>query len=1656
MPPDNEDCENEQPSGSLPANERTDGGGKHVLRELEEEGDESTYPRRTFLKGSGALAASAGLANGTAIAAENGLAGDVPEEPEDGQVRHFEVHAIEVDLVYNRFGLHQPNAAILVLKEDLKEAKRLSGKVPCANSVVLQDEQEEAFCEDIPKKLRADGDTRVLQPLSLRANFGDVIEVEFHNDLDRRASIHQTALPYEVRESDGMNVGENPDTTVAPGDSITYRWDARRLGTHFFLDGANQAYDSADEPPQKANLTARGLFGSVSVLPKGTTWTDPYTGKETQGRVQADVHVPEDVPEEAVDRGFVPGLSYRQILLHYHTPEGIVTRDGDQLTFPDSDEPQMVHAINYRADPTGNRIPPLDDPIEREAFYNSWVHGDPGGGDNAYPMYLGDPVKTVSVGASIEENHVHHLHGHRWKETPPDERSDTIDSQTLGLGAVYDEPFTTAFGTADGSIEDLETVRPDMTFEEAFRTGAGGAHGSPGDYLFHCHLFPHYGEGMWGLVRVLDKEREGLQKLPDNDPPIPADSDVEGFPEFIPGEFGEAPPYPPYGAAGLDDFRDPEPDEEDALTRNGDDILPGAPYTDPCEPDIEGFEPDVQIEGMKRDYTIVALPADVVYNDDGHHDPNGIVYVLEKYREVDPDTGKVLVDEDVNDVELIKEGKLNPEPLVVRANVGDCVDVTFKNEVTDENLAAIPADRFPEGDDDALPESVPVEEGGKSTHIHFVSYDVLGSDSLATGFNYRQDAQPGERNFFRWFADEEGTIFFHDHITGIEDVMHGSFCSLVVEPPNSEWFDPYSGDPVRSGTQAIIENPDGEDFREFALAYHDFAQLVDRDGELVNDDAEHNENAGVMGINYRNTPFHIRDDCDPAYVFSSFVHGDPSTPLLETYEGDPVRIRLWMGAYEEQHTFHVNGRHFESEGNHPEESTSQILGTSEAFTLDLNPEGDGMEGADMDAFTELGNPAGLPVRDHLYGSPIIDDLWEGMWGIHRRFGAATDHLQPLPDRGLPDEEITEEELKEMGHPAPFADFDWTEFGHRARLLYDDDDDREFPPDKDERQNDEITGDPPERAPDPGDPCPDDAPVRTFDVSAVDAEIEYNDHGDRDEFGVVYTLDEHADDVRDGDSPVPLTLWANLGDCIEVNFTNRVDPDEFEDHAHPEMRTEHPWDRSKRMSMHATHLEYDVLGSDGATVGFNWDQTVAPGETITYRWFVDEETPSSIFWDYADVRSTRHHGAYGNVIATPPEAELVDPRTAEPTPQGLSTEAMVKTPDGPDQRLVNLLFADAQFILNEDDPDDCVVPPGHDEEVDPDDPCNQLGDPEDHGYMAINYRAEPFVRRFEEDDDQYQVYDSDVHGDPATPLPRALLGDPVSLVVGQGADKARGISFHLAAHQWPRFEDVDASPEIGVDDRHIVGRSDERDLLDDAGGLAESVGDHIYQEMKQRRRLEAGAWGIFRVREDPEDFRTPVQPLPDRATGIPVDERIGWVTARGDLTGDGTKDLVVLVPDSVRGSEDASALYVFLGPVDEKSITDLTGADVEVVGTLHDDEHEHGTATVRLSDDLGIDDLDTLLGLVTDATVAVGNCDSRRKSENPLSKLEFDAGEKRSGDVDVTLARGGDGESRKGDRSEEVAIDVTAADVDEDGSLELAIDLEDGPRVVVDGCESLFG
>lgn len=116
----------------------------------------------------------------------------------------------------------------------------------------IQREARESFALNPPQPYKD------VQPLVIRANKGDEIQVNFYNRLDRRASIHVQGLKYNVLTSDGAEVGYNPDTTT--DDFISYKWYAEKEGVYLFSD-------MGDMRSGEDGTNVHGLFGAIIIEP---------------------------------------------------------------------------------------------------------------------------------------------------------------------------------------------------------------------------------------------------------------------------------------------------------------------------------------------------------------------------------------------------------------------------------------------------------------------------------------------------------------------------------------------------------------------------------------------------------------------------------------------------------------------------------------------------------------------------------------------------------------------------------------------------------------------------------------------------------------------------------------------------------------------------------------------------------------------------------------------------------------------------------------------------------------------------------------------------------------------------------------------------------------------------------------------------------------------------------------------------------------------------------------------------------------------------------------------------------------------------------------------------------------------------------------------
>lgn len=818
--------------------------------------------------------------------------------PKSDIVRVFDIEAISIPIVYNKYGDHDPNGMMYVLRKDSERIQRKA---------------KENFALDPPQPYKE------VQPLVIRANVGDEIQVNFYNKLDRRTSIHVQGLKYNVLTSDGAEVGLNPDTTTK--NFIRYTWYAEKEGVYLFSN-------MGDTRSSEDGTNVHGLFGAIIIEKAQSTWYDPVTGKEIESGLFADIYNP-------------ASPSFREFAVFFHDELEIDNKDGEKPVDPHTGLENGTTAISYRSEPMRNRLPighEHEGVTDEDISMSSWTYGDP-----APPIlraYVGDPTKIRLIHGGIKETHVFHLHNHQWRLEPNDPKSTIIDSI---------------------SISPQECYTLDILY------GAGSLTGMIGDAIFHCHLYPHFHEGMWTLFRVFDRLEDGKGKYPDGTPikrlmplrdrpcPPKKDSVHPGYPNFINGEFGERPLQPPLGVLDKNGENKifPTPKE---LANFVPDFASGALYSLTCsckDEDVKVFE-------------LAIVQANIVYNRYGWHDPQGRFFVLkediERHGTLD------------NYLEKVNSGKIRPQPLVIRANAGDCVEIRMTNFL-------------PEFIEES-PFQLRTMTDIAGFHIHLVKFDTIVSDGSANGWNNIAGARKYETLIERFNVNEElNTVFFHDHLFANMHQQHGLFGALIVEPAGSVFLNPKNGRPLKSGANAVIKRTDGSSYREFALFVHDFALLFDKNNKPLNP-PEHpgaDDDPGVMGISYRCEPLRerLKKKNDSSHIFSSRRYGDPATPILETYAGDPMVIRLLDGAHEEQHAFNINGMSWRKEITDTVSPIvqEQTIGISEAFNIKIDEH--------------------YQAGDYLYYFGGIDDVWLGLWGIIRAHKCRQKHLMPLCNQNKP-------------------------------------------------------------------------------------------------------------------------------------------------------------------------------------------------------------------------------------------------------------------------------------------------------------------------------------------------------------------------------------------------------------------------------------------------------------------------------------------------------------------------------------------------------------------------------------------------------------------------------------------------------------------------------
>ena len=668
----------------------------------------------------------------------------------------------------------------------------------------------------------------------------------------------------------------------------------------------------------------------------------------------------------------------------------------------------------------------------------------------------------------------------------------------------------------------------------------------------------------------------------------------------------------------------------------------------------------------------------------------------------------------------------------------------------------------------------------------------------------REEWRGAQTTVQRWYADpikdNAGndrtlrTVFTHDHFGPSTHQQAGLYAGLVIEPKGSTWKHNETGtllggrgDGGPTSWQAVIEPPNDPDYREFLLEFGDF-QLAYEDGSAPcrfdasfgavrcddPDDAVNPagrkeiglpdllarpdqcpchcpggassctqcsvslpppcpelisaDDPGTMSVNYRQEPvaLRVRDPNtngqaagqagDLAFAFSSNVvradtplnsqpafyaaltndvNGkDPFTPLLRAYENDRVQIRVLVGAHEEGHNFNIHGVKWLFEPSDPNS---------------------GFRSSQMMGISEhfefiipqlIKRPAGEAVDRLWSAGSSTDDLWNGIWGLLRAYTGKRPDLKELPDSnpngGFP------------VNPNTIGTFDFS--------------------------------------------CPNSAPVRAFDVTAVSAltalpggKLVYND-GSGSPFGELFDptailyfrssdVALNADGVMKVEAGVPiepLVLRARAGECIELTLRNHVPTNLYEQNGFNTLPmvvegfNNNDIKASYEMGLTPQMLYYDVSRYDGANIGGNLTQTVSPGQFKTYKWYAGDVTVNAngtITATPIELGATnlissdriKHasKGAIGALIIEPANATWVE--GASRTQADVTNPSPVTGQDATFREFV-LLFQNDVNMYNFAG----LGPSTNFGNATPH--LGDLDDPEDTGQKAINYRTEPLWHR----------------------------------------------------------------------------------------------------------------------------------------------------------------------------------------------------------------------------------------------------------------------------------------------------------------------------------------
>ncbi|TKB32794.1 MAG: hypothetical protein E8D51_09500, partial [Nitrospira sp.] len=265
------------------------------------------------------------------------------------------------------------------------------------------------------------------------------------------------------------------------------------------------------------------------------------------------------------------------------------------------------------------------------------------------------------------------------------------------------------------------------------------------------------------------------------------------------------------------------------------------------------------------------------------------------------------------------------------------------------------------------------------------------------------------------------------------------------------------------------------------------------------------------------------------------------------------------------------------------------------------------------------------------------------------------------------------------------------------------------------------------------------------------------------------------------------------------------------------------------------------------------------EFVRQRFWVDADV-GTVFWhDHAFGATTWPHGGFGTFIAEPVGSTYHDAKTGKMIRSGPIADIRTVEPVG---HGVNNSFRELMVQLHDTVPHTVNIvtagnPPGQPIEVALEagktisfmmpekiymTPMPFLNGGTHTTGSGLNFRAAPIAQRLATNPDVSQAFNSQIHGDPYTPLLRAYVGDTMVfrlLHTLMNETMTWTISGHtFLSERYAGDANRKNSMHVGIAERYDL-------VVPQAGGPRLQAGDYIHFNGRSSKFSEGG-WGIIRV------------------------------------------------------------------------------------------------------------------------------------------------------------------------------------------------------------------